>query len=334
MATKQPLIVEVLRGPVVESLHQVMAVVVRDSGATFDYSGNPNFLTLPRSAIKMLQALPLIESGAAEKYALDEKQIALACASHRGEKEHMSALMNWLEKTAQQESVLYCGPHLPGNEAAAHELIRKGQKPTALCNNCSGKHLGIITTCLHLGESPVGYEKYEHNAQKRLRKVLSETMKVDHSKVAHGVDGCGIPTYGIPLTALAVGMSALINPKEAPVRKQAAQKILHAVKANPLYLSGSDEFTTAVIEKSHGRSIIKVGAEGVFAGVLPEKGMAFAVKAADGSSRAAQIATAYLLLKLGGISEAEFKALSKFTEPTITNTRGEVVGQMRIAKLG
>ncbi|MNL14942.1 L-asparaginase II [compost metagenome] len=185
-----------------------------------------------------------------------------------------------------------------------------------------------------MGDAPQGYEKYEHNAQKRLRKVLTETMKVDHSKVAHGVDGCGIPTYGVPLTNIAVGMSALINPKEAAPRKVASQRILQAVKENPFYLSGSDNFTTAVIEKTQGRSIIKVGAEGVFAGVIPEKGMAFAVKAADGTSRAAQVATAYLLLKLGGLSESEFKALSKYTEPTITNTRDEVVGQMRIAKLG
>jgi L-asparaginase II len=334
MATKQPLVVEVMRGPVVESLHQVMAVTVRDNGAVFDYAGNPQFLTLPRSSIKMLQALPLLESGAAEKFDLDAKMIALACASHRGEKDHLAVLAKWFEKVGQNESCLYCGPHFPSNEAAAHDLIRRGSKPTSIHNNCSGKHLGMVTTCLHLNESIQGYEKYEHNVQKRLRKVLTETMKVDHSKVVHATDGCGIPTYGVPLTAIAVGMSALINPKEATPRKLASQKILAAVKENPFYLSGSDNFTTAVIEKTQGRSIIKVGAEGVFAGVLPEKGMAFAVKAADGSARAAQVATAYLLLKLGGLSESEFKALSKYTEPTITNTRDEVVGQMRIAKLG
>lgn len=334
MASKQPLIVEVLRGPVVESLHQVMAVVVNEVGSVTHYWGNPAFLTMPRSAIKMLQALPLIESGAAEKFNLEEKHIALACSSHRGEKDHLVALAQWLEKAGIKESQFICGPHLPYHEESAHEMIRRGAKPTVLCNNCAGKHAGIISTCLHLGEDPAGYEKYEHNAQKRLRKVLSEAMRVDHSKVPHGVDGCGIPTYAVPLQAMAVGMATFINPKESSARKLAAERILRAVKSHPFYVSGSDNFATAVIEKSQGRTIVKGGAEGVFCGVLPEKKVAFAVKAADGAGRAAQAATASLLLQLGGLSVDEFKALAPYTMPTVTNWKGDVVGQIRIAKPG
>lgn len=334
MASKQPLVVEVLRGPVVESLHSVMAVVVNEIGNVSQYWGNPQFLTMPRSAIKMLQALPLIESGAADKYGLDDKLIALACASHRGEKDHLTALGQWMEKVSIKESAYVCGPHLPYDEASAHEMIRKGQKPTVLCNNCAGKHSAIITTCLHLGEDPTGYEKYEHNAQKRLRKVLTETMRFDHSKTAYGVDGCGIPTYAVPLQSMAVGMSSLINPKETPARKTAAERILGAVRSFPFYISGSDNFATAVIEKSQGRAIVKGGAEGVFCGVLPEKRVAFAIKASDGAGRAAQVAAASLLLQLGGLNETEFKALAKYTQPSVTNWKGDVVGQMRIAKIG
>lgn len=334
MVSKQPLIVEVLRGPVVESIHQVMALVVNEVGSVTNYWGNPAFLTMPRSAIKMLQALPLVESGAADRFSLDDKHLALACSSHRGEKEHLSALAQWLEKAGLKESQFVCGPHWPYHEQSAQEMIRRGIQPTVLCNNCAGKHAGIISTCLHLGEDPAGYEKYEHNAQKRLRKVLSETLRIDHSKVPHGVDGCGIPTYAVPLQSLAVGMSTFINPKEAPARRAAAERILHAVRANPFYVSGSDNFTTAVIEKTQGRAIIKGGAEGVFCGVLPEKRVAFAVKAADGASRAAQITTASLLLQLGGLSEAEYRALAAHTLPTVTNWRGDVVGQIRIAKPG
>ncbi|WP_374073910.1 asparaginase [Bdellovibrio bacteriovorus] len=334
MASKQPLVVEVLRGPVVESLHSVMAVVVNEIGNVSQYWGNPQFLTMPRSAIKMLQTLPLIESGAADKYGLDDKLIALACASHRGEKDHLAALQQWMEKVSIKESAYVCGPHLPYDEASAHDMIRKGQKPTVLCNNCAGKHSAIITTCLHLGEDPAGYEKYEHNAQKRLRKVLTETMRFDHSKTAYGVDGCGIPTYAVPLQSMAVGMSSLINPKETPARKAAAERILRAVRSFPFYISGSDNFATAVIEKSQGRAIVKGGAEGVFCGVLPEKRVAFAIKASDGASRAAQVAAASLLLQLGGLNETEFKALAKYTQPSVTNWKGDVVGQMRIAKIG
>ncbi|MEK2645958.1 asparaginase [Bdellovibrio sp. BCCA] len=332
MASKQPLVVEVLRGPVVESLHQVMAVVVNEIGSITQYWGHPQFLTMPRSAIKMLQALPLIESGAADKFELEDKHIALACSSHRGEKDHITALTQWMDKVGIKESSYVCAPHLPYNEESALEMTRKGQKPTVLCNNCAGKHSALITTCLHLGEDPTGYEKYEHNAQKRLRKVLTETMRYDHSKTAYGIDGCGIPTYAVPLQNMAVGMSVLINSKESPARKAASERILRAVRSFPFYISGSDNFATAVIEKTHGRAIIKGGAEGVFCGVLPEKRVAFAIKASDGAGRAAQVATASLLLQLGGLNETEFKALAKYTMPTVTNWKGDVVGQMRIAK--
>lgn len=332
MASRQPLLVEVTRGPIVESVHSVIIAVVNELGNVTQYWGNPGFVTMPRSAIKMLQALPLLESGAAEKFGLDDKLISLACSSHRGEKEHLEALKTWSEKIGVTESQLVCGPHLPYNEAASHEMIQRHHKPTAFCNNCAGKHLGIISTCLHLGDNPVGYEKYEHIAQKRIRAALSETMRIDHSKVPNGVDGCGIPTYAVPLQSMAVGMSMFINSKEPLKRKLAAERILHAVKTQPFYISGSDNFATDVILKTHGRAVIKGGAEGVFCGVLPEKKLAFAVKAADGAGRAAQVATAALLLNLGAMTPDEFKSLSKYTQPEITNWSGEVVGQIRIAK--
>ncbi|MBO9668745.1 MAG: asparaginase [Bdellovibrio sp.] len=332
MISKQPLVVEVLRGPAVESVHQVMIAVVNESGQLLHAWGNPQYPTFPRSAIKMLQALPLIESGAADKFQLDEKQIALACASHRGEKDHLSALSQWAEKIQVKESSYVCGAHLPYNEASAHDFIRRNQSPTPLCNNCAGKHSGILTTCLHLGEDIKGYENYEHSAQKRLRKILTETMRIDHSKAPHGVDGCGIPTYAVPLQAIATGMSVFVNSKETPARKTACDRILKAIRNNPFYIAGSDDFATAVIEKTQGRAIIKGGAEGVFAGVLPDKKVAFAIKVADGAGRAAQIATVQLLLQLGGMTIDEAKALSKFTMPQITNWKGDVVGQLRIAK--
>lgn len=332
MVSRTPLMIEVTRGPIVESMHQVMAVVTNENGSVTQYWGNPLYLTLPRSAIKMLQALPLIESGAADKFNLEAKHIALACGSHRGEKDHLQALFQWMEKAGIQETQLVCGPHLPYDEKSAEAMLRRGQAATPLCNNCAGKHLALISTCLHLGEDPTGYEKYEHGAQKRVRKVLTEMIKVDHSKVGHGVDGCGIPTYGVALQALATGMSSLINPKEPPARKAASLRILEAVKSHPYYVAGSDNFVTAVIEKSQGRAIIKSGAEGVLCGVLPEKRVAFAVKASDGAGRAAQVAAATLLLQLGGLSEAEFRALSTYTMPEVKNWKGDVVGQVRIAK--
>jgi L-asparaginase II len=334
MKSRVPLTVEILRGPVVESQHRVMAVVVDERALPMIYWGNTEFLTYPRSAIKMLQALPLVESGAAEAFGFESKHLCLACSSHRGEKRHLEGVAEMMKKSGVQESQLICGSHYPSNEAAAHEMIKRSITPTPICNNCSGKHTGMIATCLHLKENPEGYEKHGHPNQIRLRKVLSETMRIDVNKAHYGTDGCGIPSYAVPLQNMAIGMMALINPKEGEVRRVAGRRILEAVKHEAFYLSGSDDFTTEVIQKTQGRCIIKNGAEGVFCGVIPEKGWAFALKAEDGASRAAQAATGFLLQKLGVLKDDELTKLKPFLEPKIKNWKGAEVGSIRVVLPG
>jgi L-asparaginase II len=330
MGSRNPLNVEVLRGNVVESSHHVMAVVADDKGQILTSWGNLNFLTMPRSAIKMLQALPLIESGAADKWDLNDKQICLACASHHGQKEHLAVLREWMAKANISESQLVCGAHLPSDIASANEVICQKTSPSVLMNNCSGKHVGLVTVAMHLGEKITGYENYESPTQKRLRKVLSETMRIDHSKLPFGVDGCGILTYAVPLQNLAIGLSSLISSREGEIRKAAAKRILKAVKAEPFYLAGTDDFCTVANKHTQGRTILKVGAEGVYAGILPEKGLVFAVKSTDGSKRAAELVAARLAKNYGGFTDAEFDELKKFTRPIITNWKGLEVGKLRL----
>ncbi len=330
MKSRIPLTVEVLRGSLVESQHRVMVVVVDERTTPVMYWGNTDYLTYPRSAIKMLQALPLIESGAAEAFNFENRHICLACSSHRGEKNHLVGVAEMMKAAEIAETQLACGGHLPGSEAAAHEMIRKNQTPGPICNNCSGKHAGMIATCLHLKENPQGYEKYDHSCQIRVRKVLSETMRIDLNKAYYGIDGCGIPTYAVPLQNMAIGMMALINPKESDARKAAAQKIIGAIKEDSFYLSGTDDFTSDIIQKTQGNCLIKNGAEGVFCGVLPSKGQAFAVKAEDGASRAAQAAVAFLLQKLGAIKAEEVAKLKKYFEPKVKNWSGLEVGSIRV----
>lgn len=333
MASKQPVMVEVLRGPVVESVHQVLAVVANEVGAVTHYWGHPQYLTFPRSCIKMLQAIPLVESGAAQKFELDDKMIALACASHSGEEFHLQSLQQWAEKVGFKESQLICGPHWPYNEDSARLMVRRGQEPTPFCNNCSGKHSGILTTCRHLGDDLANYQDYSHPAQKRLRDILTETMKVDHSKAAHGVDGCGIPTYAVPLQSIATGMSTFVNSKLAPKRKETAERILRAVRSYPEYVSGSnDTFTVDVVSKTQGRVIVKGGAEGVFTGILVDKKITFAVKCIDGNARAARLVAATLIAQFAGLSAEESAFLKSHLNPVIKNWKGDVVGQLRIAK--
>ncbi len=332
MASRVPIHVEVVRGNVIESTHQVMAVVTDHYGNVVTSWGNPLFYTYPRSAIKMLQAIPLIETGAADKYQLDNRMLALACASHRGEKEHIDVARAWLEKINMTEEVLLCGPHPATHEPSRDDMIMKKIKPTKIYNNCIGKHLGIVTTSLHLKEDFKNYDKHDHAVQKRLRKVLTETTKYEHSKSNHGIDGCGILTYALPIQNMSTGMSALINPKETPLRQAACKRLLSAIRDNPEIISGHDDFTTEVIRKTQGRTIIKNGAEGVFCGVIPEKNIAFAIKALDGASRAAQVATAAILFKYGGLNQTEFTDLKRFTQPLLKNWNGTDVGSIRIGK--
>lgn len=330
LKSTSPLIVEVTRGKFVESQHQILVSVMDDRGATVGHYGNPEMATMPRSAIKFLQALPLVETGAFDFFKLEDKHLALACASHDGEKQHILAIHEWMTKLGLQESALCCAGHLPGHTPTAHEMIRKGVTVSSIINNCSGKHTGILTTILHKKEKLQGYEKFEHPAQARIRKMLTEVTKLDHEKVPWGVDGCGIPTYVCTLQGMANGMAALVSERQPNDRKKAAAKILEAVRKNSFYIGGSEDFSSRIVAGSEGKAIVKVGAEGVFCGVIPEKGLGFSLKAIDGAGRAAEVACAFLLKELGGLTETQFKTLGLFTQPVVKNWKGDVVGQIRI----
>lgn len=330
--SRTPLVVEVTRGNIVESTHQVMAVVADSNGHVVHVYGNALYLTLPRSSIKPLQAMILPESGAAQRYSLTSEMLALACGSHQGTEEHLRVANEWKDKIQVQESQLVCAGHWPYSENATHAMVKKNEQPSRLHNNCSGKHLGLLTACLHTQLDPHGYDKYDHPLQSRLRRMLGEMMRLDHSKMAYGTDGCGIPTYAVPLQNIAIGMSSMINPKENAIRKMGADVLLQAIRENPNMISGSGDFTSEIIAKTKGRAIVKSGAEGVYAGLMPEQGLAFAVKAADGAARAAKFVVASLLLQYKGITRDEALSLSEHFQPQVKNWAGTVVGALRFKK--
>ncbi len=332
MKSRHPLVIDVVRGNAVESQHQVMAVVTDDRGLVSSFWGNVDYLTFPRSAIKPLQAVSFVESGAMEKFGLDEKMLALACASHNGEKHHLVTLNHWLEKIKMTEADLFCGPAYPYHEASHHEMIKKSQKPTALMNNCSGKHLGIISTCLALGENPKDYHRVEHSVQTRIRKTLSDLMKISIEKMPVGTDGCAIPTHATPLQNIAIGMAEFFDKKElASPRRKSLQRILQAWQYHPTYVSGTNDFASCLTEKTKGRALVKPGAEGAYCGVMPEKGYAFALKVADGSHRAAELASIAIFKQHGALTETEAQDLKNWTSPIIRNTRNDVVGLLKLA---
>jgi len=327
-----PVVVEVTRGPSVESFHRGAGAVVDADGGVVLAFGDVARPVFPRSAIKALQALPLIESGAADNYGLGEKAIALACASHSGEPAHVAVASAMLAAAGMDVSALACGAHWPLGVEAARALARSGGAPTALHNNCSGKHAGFVCLACASGIDPTGYETPDHGVQREVKAAIEDVIgeKLDASR--RGIDGCSIPTYAIPLRALAFGFARFgAGQGLGPARAAAARRIRAAVAAHPWAVAGTRRFDTEVMSLLGARAFTKTGAEGVFCAALPEQGLGLAVKADDGAGRAAEVMIAALIAKFLPISDAERVGLAPLVAPRLLNWRGLDVGGARPA---
>ena len=325
------LAVEVMRGAMVESRHAVEFAVSDASGRIVQSRGEIERPVYGRSAIKPLQALPLIETGAAERYELGNAEIALACSSHSGEPRHVSTVTQWLERIGLAISDLECGSHLPYHEPSAAALIRAGLPPSSAHDNCSGKHTGFLTTALHKREPTRGYIGADHPVQRRVTSALEEMCGSNLAAAPRGIDGCGIPVIGIPLAQLALGMARLADPERLSAeRKAAARRIAEAMAVEPFMVAGTGRFTTVFLQRLGRRLIVKSGAEGVFCLALPELGLGAALKALDGAGRAAEAAAAHLLQHLGALSEADAAALQPWLAPQLRNRAGRLVGTIRV----
>jgi len=325
----QPLEVSVSRGGVVESRHSVTAVLVDARGAVVAAWGDPERLTFPRSANKPLQALPLIESGAADRFSLSPREISFSCASHRGAVIHVDAAAAMLARIGLDVGALECGAHMPIDDAHATRMIRAGEAPTALHNNCSGKHSGMLTHAVHCGDDPKGYIRPDHPVQRRVTRAVMEICGVI-GEPPHGVDGCGIPTFVIPLRNLAIGMARLVDRGGlAADRAAAAARIVAGMASAPEMVAGEGEFVTEAMRVAGDMAVVKSGAEGVFTGALRQKGLGFALKAEDGAGRAAEVAAAEFLKRFADLTDAQATALDAFVSPKIRNRAGLVVGDIK-----
>jgi L-asparaginase II len=326
-----PVLIEVTRGAAVESRHRGAFVVIDASGKILHSAGDPHAGVYPRSAVKPLQAIPLIETGAAAKFGLTGKELALACASHKGEPAHVDAVENWLARIGLSHAALECGIQAPRTLEAANRAILAGAPLTPAYHNCSGKHTGFLTACVACRENPSNYIDPGHPAQKRVAKALAEMTGCDLGAVAMGRDGCGIPTYYMPLHALATGMARLADPSKLPkARADAAKRLLAAMAAEPFYVNGTGGFTTeAMMVVPSVR--VKGGAEGVYAAALPELGLGIALKIDDGAARAAECAAAHILRGLGCFGAAEERRLQAFLDPVIKTDAGRDAGTIRPA---
>jgi L-asparaginase II len=337
-----PIEVHVQRGGITESLHLADAVAVDSKGdviASFGKSESQikTDKIFPRSAVKQIQALYMMESEAVEKYSLTQKQIALACASHHGDDLQTNLVRAWHEQLNFKENQLVCGAHWPSDIDTQHEMIRNLKQPCRYHNNCSGKHTGMLTGLKAHHQPLENYQAWDHPLQQNLRRIFSELSGEDFSKAVWGVDGCGIPNYSMTLPGMARALGAfLLDPSwgksqglSVSGERQARMKqINQAILAEPHFISGKKSFGTEMIQALQGRAIVKVGAEGVYAALLPEAGIAFAVKVHDGASRASSVVTAFLLRAFGAITESEWVRLSDHTEPAIKNWSGDIVGKI------
>lgn len=323
-----PVVAEATRGTMVESRHRAAIAVVDATGRVIFKAGEIDAPVYPRSAIKPLQALPLLETGAADAFAVSREELALACASHGGEPRHTQAVAAWLERIGCSAEDLECGVHLPSHEPSAQALVRGGEAATALHNNCSGKHSGFLTLARHLNVPAQGYIRYEHPVQQRILGVLESMTGLELGGAPRGIDGCGIPVLGVPLGNLALAMARLVDPSDQPDARQAAcARIVAAMAAEPFMVAGSGRFCTRVMEALGGRVVIKTGAEGVYCGGLREEGLGIALKVDDGTTRAAEAAMGAVLRRFGIIGEAEAGLLDQ----PITSRAGVRVGEVRPA---
>ncbi len=324
-----PVLVETIRGPLVESRHRGAVAVVDADGAVVLALGDVERPVYPRSAIKALQALPLIESGAADRYGFGPEELALACASHGGEPDHVATVERMLAATGLDATALKCGTHWPLHQSSAQALARSGAMAGAIHNNCSGKHAGFLCVACMIDADRASYFKPEHPVQREVKATLENLTGAAIADDVCAIDGCSVPTWAMPLSNLARAFARFGSGQGlAPARAKAAARLRDACAAKPWHVAGTGRFCTEVMQALGARAFVKTGAEGVFCAALPEQGLGIAVKCDDGAGRAAEVTMAAAISRFLN-SDADRAALERFVRPTLRNWNGIAVGSLR-----
>ncbi len=333
-----PVLIEVLRGNTVESTHTGAIAVTDARGQLFASLGDIDRPVFPRSAVKVLQALPLITSGAADRLRLSDTELALACASHNGEPKHVQTAMSMLAKAGLDAQALACGTQWPAREPVLRAMVQRGEQASALHNNCSGKHAGFICLACELAlhehvDSKTfaqGYIEPEHPVMREVTAALSACTDTDLSHVPRGTDGCSIPTFAIPLRQLALAFARIgTGDGLSPERARAAKRLRQAVAQAPFMVGGSQRFDTQVMAQLGERVFCKIGAEGVYCASFPERGLGLALKIDDGQARAAEAVMASLIAALLPCDDASMALLQTLGQPVLSNWNQRIVGSLR-----
>lgn len=327
------LLVEVTRNNTVESRHFGAAVVCDHKGKVLKRWGNIEGLVFPRSALKPMLAIQLVESGASEHYDLGDAELSLACSSHQGEHMHQELVESWLKRLGLSEEHLACGAVLPEDTERAHQLLASGQQGCRIHHNCSGKHSGFLTTALHLGLLLDDYHHIEHPLQQLSLQILSDLADCDLGQYPMGIDGCGLPAPTMPLVKLAHATARFARPVDLSAsRAQAIYRLHQAITNEPLYIAGHGTVVSELNEVTKGAVLAKTGAEGIVTAALPERGLGIAVKIADGGARARSVALLAILDQLGALTGEDKQQLQEHISPTLFNSRGLAVGEIRPAE--
>lgn len=324
-----PVLIEVTRGGVVESRHRGAFAICDAKGGVVASAGAVDVPVFPRSAIKALQALPLVENGWADRFGLSNAELSLVCASHGGEPIHVSTATAVLGKAGLDASALECGVHWPTNKAASRALAAEGRSPTAVHNNCSGKHTGFLCLACGLDVDPAGYVEAQHPVQRSVREALSEVYGYELT-AEPGIDGCSIPTYGVPLKSLAQAFARFATGYGlGPQRGEAASRLRRAVAEHPVLVAGHGFLDTRLAERFGMRLFTKTGAEGVFCAAVPDLGVGLALKCDDGALRGSEAILLGLLAELMAWSQEDRLAFADTLDPVLRNWNGITVGEIR-----
>ena len=318
-------LIELWRGGQLESIHSGHVVICDKSGVVEAW-GCPSQIIFPRSSCKMMQAIPLIESGAADAAGLTERQLALACASHNGARMHVEAVETWLKDLGLTEADLRCGSHMPNDKDENKRLTCSDESPCQFHNNCSGKHAGFLTLNRHLRGGPE-YVDPAHPVQRAVKAAFEDLTQEDSP--GYGIDGCSAPNWSCSLEGLGRAMAAFANPG-SDKRGQAMQRLTDAMRTYPEMVAGEGRACTILMRAMDHKVAIKTGAEAVFVGILPEQGLGIALKIRDGGTRASEAAITAMLVHLGVLDKND-PSVARFLSGPQTNWRGMVTGELRTA---
>lgn len=317
-----------VRGDVVESFHRVHVAVSDAGGREVAGAGDPERTTYFRSAAKPFQALPLVEDGIGERLGMTSEELAICCASHSAEPEHLRVVRRLLDRLDLEEDDLECGAHPPLRDEVAARLLREGRPFGPLHNNCSGKHAGMLALAVGSGWSVEGYRRPDHPVQERMRSEVAGWTEMPAERIRTGTDGCGVVSFAVPLIRMAAAFARLAT---SPPDRTGPAKLMEAMTAHPFLVAGTGRFDTVLMDGGEGRFLAKGGAEGVQCVAVLGRGLGVAVKVEDGATRATGPATLRVLEELDVLEAEDVEGLDDFRRPVVRNTRGEKVGHLEPA---